>query len=315
MIWWAIAVVIGLDLLVLPLLLERMRRPVGKAVRVQARKQDKEQFAKLSRGVTHYRWHGHVGGPVAVCVHGQTTPSFVWGVIEEILVSMGFRVLTYDLYGRGLSDRPKDAQTAEFFAEQLEELLESQGVEDEITLLGYSMGGAVATAFAARRPDRLERLVLIAPTGLGHDPTGFFGFVARWPFLGDWLFTVFGGLALRRGIRAEAKETPSFIEDFYQLQMAETRMRGFLPAVLSSMRHMRGVTQEAEHREIAATELPVLAIWGESDPIIPRSGIGTLAAIHRDVHQVEVPGAGHAVAYSHPEEVRAALQEFMRDGL
>jgi len=314
MVWWLIAAFLGLSLVVflaLPVVLEMWRAPVDKKARTQA----PGQFASLSRGLTHYRWHGHIGGPVAVCIHGLSTSSYVWGVIEEMLISMGFRVLTYDLYGRGFSDRPGGDQTPEFFVEQLEDLLEDQGVEDEITLLGYSMGGAVAAAFAAHAPDRLERLVLIAPAGLGHDLGRLASFAVRWPVLGGWLYTVFGAAALRRGIRAEAAGPKPVIEGIHDMQAAETRTKGYLPAILSSLRHMMSRDQIREHKEIAATDLPVLAIWGEADAVIPIAGVGVLAEIHRDAHQVQVPGAPHSLAYTHPNEIRAALQEFMRDGL
>jgi pimeloyl-ACP methyl ester carboxylesterase len=67
-------------------------------------------------------------------------------------VAKGHRVLTYDLYGRGYSDRPGGEQDARFFIRQLEDLLEHQGVTQPVTLLGYSMGGAIGAAFAAKHP-------------------------------------------------------------------------------------------------------------------------------------------------------------------
>jgi pimeloyl-ACP methyl ester carboxylesterase len=101
-----------------------------------ARRHAPGAFATLSRGVTHYRWMGAARGPVAVCVHGLTTPSFVWYGIAQGLGAIGFRVLIYDLYGRGYSDRPDGPQDSAFFVTQLEDLLEDQGVDGDITLLG-----------------------------------------------------------------------------------------------------------------------------------------------------------------------------------
>ncbi|EEB85586.1 alpha/beta fold hydrolase [Roseobacter sp. GAI101] len=72
------------------------------------------QFAELSRGVTHYEWVGPARGPVAVCVHGLTTPSFVWRSITKGLVLMGFRTLIYDLYGRAIRIGQADRRTAPF---------------------------------------------------------------------------------------------------------------------------------------------------------------------------------------------------------
>ena len=103
-----------------PLIIEATRKKMNDAARGDA----PGQFAKLSGGVTHYQWRGPEGGPVAICIHGLTTPSFVYDGIAEGLSQIGFRVLTYDLYGRGYSDRPKGTQDIAFFRKQLSELLD-----------------------------------------------------------------------------------------------------------------------------------------------------------------------------------------------
>jgi len=308
--WILFLLLIG-AIAVAPLVVESRRLPMDQAERTNA----PGQFANLSLGQTHYDWSGHIDGPVAVCVHGLTSPSFVWSAVVKVLTLMGFRILTYDLYGRGFSDRPKGAQNTDFFVNQLTELMDDQEVGENVTLLGYSMGGAIATAYAARHRDRLERLVLIAPGGLGHDLGKFFEFAANTPLIGDWLFLMFGGLVHRRNISKEAAAWPTEVPDIHEDQANETHFQGFLPAVLSSMRHMLGKDQEPEHRAIAKTDLPVLAIWGEEDDVIPISGLGRLAEFHRDARQVSIPGAPHALAYTHPKDVQKALQDLLHDGL
>ena len=147
----------------------------------EARKLAPGKFADLPSGRTHYQWNGPLKGPVAVCVHGLTTPSYVWDALVQGLNRMDYRVLTYDLYGRGYSGRVAGRQDAEFFNRQLEELLEDQGVDGGIMLLGYSMGGAIATCYGAKHPDMLERLILLAPAGLGIAPNRLHSFIAKTP--------------------------------------------------------------------------------------------------------------------------------------
>lgn len=72
----------------------------------EVRSEAEGSFATLSQGDTHYTWIGPLRGPVAVCIHGMTTPSFVWHGLAKGLAAWGYRVLIYDLYGRGYSDRP-----------------------------------------------------------------------------------------------------------------------------------------------------------------------------------------------------------------
>lgn len=267
-------------------LAERRRRPMDDAARADA----PGQFARLASGVTHYRWDGPTRGPVAVCIHGLSTGCQGWDPVAGNLAMMGYRVLRYDLYGRGLSDRPGGDQDRAFFLTQLRELLADQGLRDGLMLVGYSMGGSIAAAFAAEAPEKVDRIILLAPAGLGHTPDRGAEFCRRVPVLGDWLFRLFGAR-----------------------QVAEARFRGYLPAVLSSRRHMLTEDMAPEHRIIAQQGIPVLAIWGEQDAAIPLTAVGRLAQINPAAWQVELPGATHALPVTHPGEIHAAVQEFLRE--
>ena len=135
----------------------------------QARADAPGEFASLSNGITHYQFHGPVDGPLVVCVHGLTTPSFVYEGLAKRLMERGYRVLVYDHYGRGYSDRPKGDQDRAFFVSHLEELLEHLNIDTPFDLVGYSMGGWVVTAYAAIHPTTIKRLFLLAPAGMGHE--------------------------------------------------------------------------------------------------------------------------------------------------
>ena len=295
--------------IVLPLLIAQHRRyPMGR----KARKGVPGKFAKLPSGKTYYEWHGPINGPVAVCVHGLTTPSYVWRAVEHGLKMMDYRVLTYDLYGRGYSDRVRGRQDAEFFITQLEELLEDQEIDGGIMLMGYSMGGAIATCYAAKHPKMLERMILVAPAGLGVSSDKLRDFIVKTPLIGDWMMMVFGGYLLRKGIRADAK-IPSELPDIYARQIDETYAQGFLPAVLSSMRNLLSKPLDKEHRAIARANIPVAAIWGEEDTIVPLSGLGKLTKLNRSVRQTMIPKAPHSLTYTYPQDVIKAIQDFLRE--
>lgn len=269
------------------------------------------QFAKLSRGLTHYRWLGAEEGPVAVCVHGLTTPSFVWGPMAEGLGRMGYRVLVYDLFGRGFSDRPRGAQDSAFFTRQLDELLEDQGIAGEITLFGYSMGGAIATAFAAAQAGRIRQLVLLAPAGLGHDLGPIADLAVKYDLFGRWLTLGFYPRTLRRATQAE-RDLPSAIIGMVDMQIAETRLKGFAPAVLSSLRGILDEDLESAHRTVAGAGVPVLAIWGEADDIIPLGCRDTLAEWNPGARQEVIEGAGHTLTYTDTDAVMAAIGKTLK---
>lgn len=286
-----------------PFVVEALRPGMRRHPRSQA----PGKFVKLPMGTTHYQWHGHTRGPVVVCVHGLTTPSFVWDGVVGGLTWLGFRVLTYDLYGRGYSARPSGAQNRAFFIQQLDDLLESQGIEDDITLIGYSMGGAIATAYAHQHRNRLRRLILIAPAGLGHDLGVLTRFATKIPLLGDWLMLTFFPRKFRAGAEAE-RDLPTSVAGIVDQQIAQLQWRGYVPAVLSSLRGILSEVQQADHEGLARTGIPVLAIWGELDETIPHSCMGTLAKWNRRAKHVSVPGAGHGLAYTHTKEVVEAIR-------
>ena len=108
---------------------------------------------------THYQLLGPSGGPLAICVHGLSTPSFVFEALAAFLIGRGYRVLLYDHYGRGYSDRPKGRQDARFFASHLTELLDHLDLNERFDLYGYSMGGSIAAAYAAQNPSSVKQLI------------------------------------------------------------------------------------------------------------------------------------------------------------
>jgi pimeloyl-ACP methyl ester carboxylesterase len=307
MIWVGLLALAGL-VIAAPFLREAMKP----AMTDQLRRDAPGDFVTLSRGITHYRWLGATRGPVAVCVHGLTTPSFVWQGIAAGLGTLGYRVLVYDLYGRGYSDRPDGPQDSAFFITQLEELLEDQGITGDFTLLGYSMGGAIATAFAALHPERLRALVLIAPAGLGHDLGRLAERVARGGPLAQWLMLAGFPRSFRKGCEAE-RHLPSSVPGIVDLQQAQLRYRGFVPAVSRSIAGMVSEDLTEEHADIAETRLPVLAIWGREDTVIPLRSMARLAEVNRSARQEVIEGAGHGLTYTHSDAVLAALRDLMRD--
>lgn len=261
-------------------------------------------FTLLSDGHTHYQWHGPAGGPVLVCVHGLTTPSYVFDALLPGLTQAGFRVLTYDLYGRGRSDRPAGAQTRSFFIRQLRELLQDQGVGGQISILGYSMGGSIATVFAAEEPERVSQLILLAPAGMVYRPSALAKAIQRAGPFGTWAMLAFGGGELRRAAGDG---------ELGKRQIKEIGWRGYLPAVLSSQRHMLSESLGEEHAAIQSAGTRVCAIWGELDRVIPLSAMGKLAEWNRTAQQTVIPGAGHALAVTHATEVLEALADLLND--
>lgn len=270
------------------------------------------RVAHLSQGATYYRWHGPARGKVIVAIHGLTTPSIVWEMIAPGLGAIGYRVLTYDLYGRGRSDTVPGDEDRRFFLRQLEDLLKDQGLEEEqITLMGYSMGASISVAFAEEHPDRVARLILVAAAGVVMNESDFSRRCRSLPYVGDWIHTVFGARRMQAAIAADPAQ--SEIDGVKEAQTAETMRRGFLPAVLSSRRGMLNETQGDAHRKISREDIPVIALWGSDDDVIPLAALGELARWNRHARQEVIDGAGHGLPYTHGTAALGILKKMLTE--
>ena len=307
MLGWVLPLLVLGGLAMLPWLAESRRHAVD-----VFRDKAPGRFAKLSQGVTHYQWLGGVRGPVVVCIHGLTTPSPVWYAIAGGLAKLGYRVLVYDLYGRGFSDAPRGVQDGEFFATQLADLLDHQGLTEDVTLMGYSMGGSIATHFAAAHPNRVRRLILLASGGMWLREDKVTEASRRMPFLGDWLHAVVGARRDRQRLRRQLGQVFD-VEGIIELQLAEYQSRGFLRSVLSSRRHILNDFQEDQHRTIGRDGIPVIGIWAEHDDVIPLKSLGTLTQWNRSVRQEVISEADHRVGYTHAAQVVKVLRDVLRE--
>jgi pimeloyl-ACP methyl ester carboxylesterase len=290
-----------------PFYVERRRPAIGPTERHGA----DGEFAQLSQGVTHYRWGGPARGPVAVIVHGWATPLISMEAVTKGLGDIGYRVLMYDLYGRGLSDAPKGPQNRAFFLRQLSDLIAYHGLREDITVVGYSMGGSIATAFAAENPHCIKQVIMIASSGVITNESRFGRFCRRVPLLGDWVHGMFAQGRIMRAIpgRGQTKD----IEKVLRAQRRELTRRGYLPALLSSRRGILAEVQEKEHRQLGRKGIHVIAVWAGADRIIPIQAIGRLAEWNREAHQEVVDHADHAVPYTHGEKLTVALRAAMHD--
>ena len=289
-----------------PFIAERRRTPIGPSERHGA----KGDFVQLSQGVTHCRWTGSARGPVAVVVHGVMTPMVSMEAVADGLGRLGYRVLMYDLYGRGLSDAPKGKQDRAFFLRQLSDLCAYHGLTEEVTIVGYSMGGSIATAFATEYPHSVKRVILIASAGIITTESAFSRFCRRVPVLGDWVHAMFAHKRTLKSIPAQGAAPE--IDRVYQAQRKELSRRGYLPAILSSRRGILAEDQESDHRKLRRQGIAVTAVWGGADPIIPLRAVGLLGLWNRDARQEVVDGADHGLPFTHGVEMADALRIALR---
>ena len=267
------------------------------------------QFIDLAAGTVHYRLEGPAGGPLVVLVHGFSVSSFVWDDYFEPLTRAGYRVLAYDNYGRGFSDRPTGPYNADLSDTLLVNLLAALAPNEKVDLIGYSMGGATVTIFASRHADVVRSLTLIAPAGLGSVTDSKVEMLKR-PLIGDWIVRMFG-LKIFHGAAAEdAKAAPNparFLADFDR----QMDYRGYGEALLSTLRTYPLGSSEAAYAKAGASDRPVMVIWGEADKTVPFAQSKALMALMPNAKLYSYEKFGHNITFTQSEMVSGLIKQFL----
>jgi pimeloyl-ACP methyl ester carboxylesterase len=266
-------------------------------------------FLQLGRGYTHYESSGAPNAPAVVLVHGFSVPYFIWDPTFHFLAASGFRVVRYDLFGRGFSDRPDVEYGMPLYLEQLEELLDALGIQ-QADLIGLSMGGLIAASFCLDQPGRVGRLVLIGPSGARPISLGPLYRLAALPGLGDALFRIAGDEHMFRAIAQDFFD-PEQVRLFRARYRTQMEFRGFRRAILSTVRNgMLGSFEEA-YRRLGQLQKKVLVIWGENDKTVPFEHSRRSREFLPDAQFMPVNRAGHIPHWERPDIINPRLIEFL----
>jgi pimeloyl-ACP methyl ester carboxylesterase len=265
--------------------------------------------AELSEGFVHYEYAGMNNGPVVVLIHGLSVSSFVWKYTYDYLRDAGYRVLKYDLYGRGFSYRLEKEYTMEVYLKQLSELLTYLQVDNEsLFIIGQSMGGTIATSYCLDHELDVHKLVLIATAGLS-EKSNPLQTILNVPLLGKRIFKSFG---MKRIIDDatislyDPKKHPEYKELFQE----QALYKGYTHAILSSLRNMPLYSLDNEFERLGATSIPTLILWGEKDTTInPKNGERLKSIVSQaELHYIEE--AGHHPHFEQPQIVNSILGNF-----
>jgi pimeloyl-ACP methyl ester carboxylesterase len=265
-----------------------------------------------ANGVTlHVRTGGE--GPVVVLIHGFGDTGDMWAPLAADLVR-DHRVIVPDLRGMGLSSHPQEGYDKRTQAADIRAILTSLGI-DQATIVGHDIGTMVAYAYAARYPDKTQKLVVMDAPVPGIPP---WESIVRNPLL--WHFD-FGGPDVERLVEGreriyldrfwnEFAGDPAKIDEEAREHYARLYARP--GAMHSAFAQFRSIRQDVEDNKISmATKLsmPVLAIGGE------KSFGATEAVVMRnaasDVTEVVIPDAGHWLMEEQPEATIAAVRTFV----
>ncbi|MDQ2669535.1 MAG: alpha/beta hydrolase [Gemmatimonadota bacterium] len=287
-------------------LLDPERRSLDDAARADA----PGSFVRLTDGVTHYSVSGPDTGPVVVLAAGFSVPYYIWDPLPRALADSGFRVVRYDYFGRGWSDRPPGPYDQPMFVRQLGELLDSLGVREPVGLAGLSFGGAIITSFADAYPERVSSLIYVDPCFIRPSPLPF-----RRRSAAAWnAYMVLGGGTdeLATGQLFDFLH-PERHPDWVTRYRVQQQFRGTRAAIRAShLAIAAGPDQRDQLRRVAAHPRPVLVIWGREDRVIPFAESDSLLAIFNHAEFVPVDSAAHLPHLEQPDTVAGAVVRFLR---
>jgi len=266
-------------------------------------------YADLPNGHRiHYLDQGD--GPVVVFLHGSGSGASGHSNFKgnyPVLVEQGCRVIVPDLIGYGYSDKPQDINYhLDVFVECVKQTLDAAGV-NRYTLVGNSLGGAIAIKFALDYPDNVEKLVLMAPGGIENQADYF-----QMP-----------GMAMMKEVFTSAEPvTRDRMKDFF--------IKAFVidPSVVTDeLVDERHATMQLQNPRVVQTmvvpnmedqlgdlQCPILVFWGINENMMPETGIMKLAKKCHNVRVILVSECGHWVMLEHRDLFNRMTLDFVQHG-
>lgn len=253
------------------------------------------------------------GEPV-ILIHGFGGSMWQWEH-QQTPLSAQVRLITPDLIGSGLSDKPDIAYLPEQMLEYFIGFMDAVQTK-QATLVGNSMGAGLAIGMALAHPDRVSQLILIdgLPANVRDKLTSpsikraMNTSAPSWIVsFGNWLF---GGFMiesiLREIVHDPALLTPAVIE-----RSNRNRQRPGLIAPTMSARDNLPLWEAGFAKRIGEITQPTLILWGEEDRVFP---IGVGEELQRTIKGsslVRIPQAGHIPQWERPDLVNQAMIDFL----
>ncbi len=267
-------------------------------------------FIRLPGGMTWYELAGPADGKPVVFVNGYSIPHYLWDHTFRPLVEAGLHVLRFDHFGRGWSDRPDVDYGPDLFDRQLVDLIKVLGLPTPVSLVGSSMGGIVASIFADRHPDLVDKLVLVDPAGMMNPPT-YPKSLLLVPVIGELIMHLTGDRTIPAGM-AEDLLYPVKFPEYVAKYLPQMKIAGFKRAILSTMRSRMLFNQFDIYERLGKTDKSILLLWGRYDQTIPLAIGEEISKLLPQADFRVIEDAGHVPHYERPDVVNPMMVEFLK---
>ncbi|MBW8911138.1 MAG: alpha/beta fold hydrolase [Sphingomonas sp.] len=244
-------------------------------------------------------------GPPVVLIHGSgpgASGCSNFGGNIDALAGAGFRVLAPDLIGYGSSSKPVGLDyTLDLFTDSLVEALKAAGIS-RASLIGNSLGGAIAIKIALDHPEMVDRLILMAPGGI-ETREAYFAMPGIAKMVGDFTSSDFDIEDMRKLV-SNLVYDPSLLTDELiaeRFAVARTQPKD----VLARMR-----VPDLSDR-LGELTMPILGFWGAEDGFCPASGAQKFLTACSDVRFILYARVGHWVMVEQRDEFNRHAIDFL----
>jgi len=266
-------------------------------------------FITTTQGLRlHYTDHPADGSEqgVVVFIHGSGPGASGWSNFKHNVGAFqtgGYRCIVYDQWGYGKTDKPTDIDhTLDFFIEGLLALLDALHISDAI-LVGNSLGGAVALGTALAHPDRVSRLILMAPGGI-ESKEDYFAMEG----IQTMVKHPMGSPDFTRDVLSNLLNLLVFNPENIDEELVDERWE----TLQSQNAHVLATMAIPDlSPELARLQQPTLAFWGTEDKFCPPAGIWKILEAGSSVQAEVLNRCGHWVMSEYPALFNRRCLDFL----
>ena len=262
-------------------------------------------FVTLDNGLRlHFLDEG--SGPVVLWLHGSGPGASGYSNFKgnyPQFVAAGFRNLVVDLPGFGRSDKPENVNyDLDFFVNTMSGFLKAVGVK-RATLLGNSLGGAISLGLALAEPERVEKLILMAPGGVEERET-YFQMIGIQRMVELYNAGPVGIEQMRRIMSLQLFDSSQLDDNLLAERVA---VAAHQPRNLFTTMLVPNMTERLEELQV-----PILGFWGTDDNFNPATGALKVLKHAPNARFIMLNRCGHWVQVEHREMFNKACLDFLR---
>jgi 2-hydroxy-6-oxonona-2,4-dienedioate hydrolase len=257
----------------------------------------------ISIGDYNIRYFEEGQGETVIFIHGLGQAMYTFRKNVRVL-SEYCHVISIDLLGHGLSDKPEIDYSIDDFSKLIVDFMDAMGIENA-SLLGFSTGAIIALDVAIKHPEYVKRLILLSPGGVTKTYPGIIKHLST-PIISDIIFTFFNK-SMIKSVLEQAYFDPNLITNdvirhYYKVLSNKENLDSVIVAYSNW-------DDSSVAYELASVQAPAYIFWGENDTWHPLDMLELYEDALADVYTATFANCGHLLHEECADELNKKLIE------